>query len=308
MRALVLTDTGLVLDAAHPEPAARAGEAVVRVTRAGICGTDLELLRGYKGFRGVPGHEFVGVVERCDSRPRLVGKRVGGEINVGCGECGRCAEDCARHCASREVLGLVGRDGAFAERLALPAANLLEVPANVPDDEAEVAEPAAACWGILGAVPIGVTQRVVVLGRGRLGSLAAAVMQGAFGSIALVGRADPTPSGADVVVEATGSPDGFARALDIVRPRGMIVLKSTCAGGATIPASLLTRIVVNEVTVVGSRCGSHSDFEHALACIESRHADVRPFVAATYRLEDFERAFEHAARPGALKILLAPSA
>lgn len=304
MRALVLGDGGLRLDAAYPDPEPRKDEAIIRVTLAGICGTDLELLRGYKGFRGVPGHEFVGVVEWCGKRPDLVGERVVGELNVGCGQCDSCRAAGTHHCECREVLGLVKRDGAFAERLSLPASNLRVLGSNPPDESAVFVEPLAAARRILGQVNVTETTRVAVVGPGRLGRLVALVMRTRTPLVTLVGRGDPSPRAADVVVDCTGSPDGFARAVEIVRPRGTVVLKSTCAGDAVIPASLLTSVVVNEVTVVGSRCGDRDDFETAPAWLVAGTIDVAPLVEATYPLAEFERAFEHAARPGALKVLL----
>ncbi len=304
MRALVLTDDGLRLDAAYPDPKPRKNEAIVRVTLAGICGTDLEILRGYKGFRGVPGHEFVGVVEWCGRRPELVGRRVVGEINVGCGLCKSCRRAGRNHCERREVLGLVKRDGAFAERLSLPGRNLRLLGSSPPDESAVFVEPLAAARRIFSQVKVTETTQVAVIGPGRLGRLVALVMRTRTPLVTLVGRNDPSPPAADVVVDCTGSPDGFARAVEIVRPCGTIVVKSTCAGDSVIPAALLTSVVVNEVTVVGSRCGDRDDFETAPAWLVAGTIDVSPFVEATYPLADFERAFEHAARPGALKILL----
>jgi threonine dehydrogenase-like Zn-dependent dehydrogenase len=302
MKALVLTADGLRLDASYPDPKPNKNDALVRVLRAGICGTDLEMLRGYKGFRGVPGHEFVGVVEWCGKRPELVGKRVVGEINVGCGKCDLCARGGGRHCANREALGILGRDGAFAERLSLPARNLHDV-GSVAAETAVFAEPLAAALRMLDQVRVRPEMRVVVLGPGRLGRLVAAVLRRKADDVSLVGRSDEAPAGAGVVVDCTGSPDGFARALEVVHPLGTVILKSTCAGDAAVPASLLTRIVVNEVTVVGSRCGWSTHFEAAIFALAAGTIDVAPLVQATYRLDDFERAFEHAARPGALKVL-----
>lgn len=302
MKALVLTGDGLRFDAVYPDPKPRKNEAVVRVLKAGICGTDLEMLRGYKEFRGVPGHEFVGEVEWCGKRPELVGKRVVGEINVGCGKCDVCARGGWRHCAKREVLGILGRDGAFAERLSLPARSLHAV-GDIAPETAVFAEPLAAALRVLEQVEVRAGTRIVVLGPGRLGRLVHAVLGAKSDDVSLVGRSDTPPVRADVVVDCTGSPDGFARALDIVRPLGTVILKSTCAGGAAVPSSILTEIVVNEVTVTGSRCGWNKHFEQAIVAFIGGSIDVAPLVAATYRLEDFERAFEHAARPGALKVL-----
>jgi threonine dehydrogenase-like Zn-dependent dehydrogenase len=306
MRALVLTDEGLRLDAAYPDPEPKDGEALVRVLMAGICGTDLELLSGYKRFRGVPGHEFVGRVERCDSNPDLEGERVVGEINVGCGKCGRCRQGGERHCAAREVLGLVGRDGAFAEFLCLPARNL-HVAGREDDDGDVLIEPLAAAMHVLRDVEVTEDTQVVVLGPGRLGRLVAMVLAGRTSHVALVGRDDAAPPEADLVVECTGSPQGLVRAMSVVAPRGTIVLKSTCAAAGDLPASVVTSAVVDEIAIIGSRCGDSSEFESARNAVSLRSLDVSPLIEATYPLADFARAFEHAARPGALKILLDPT-
>jgi threonine dehydrogenase-like Zn-dependent dehydrogenase len=307
VRALVLDEDGLRLVPDHPDPEPRSGEAIVRVERAGICGTDLELLRGYKGFRGVPGHEFAGTVEWCGSKPELVGKRVTGEINVGCGRCDRCKRGSRQHCENRSVLGIAGRDGAFAERLRLPARNLHVLTEDVAFDAGVFVEPLAAAIHVLDQVEVRDRTRAVVLGPGRLGRLVAMALGSRTDHVTLVGREDPDPRDADVVVDCTGSPEGFERALAIVRPRGTVVLKSTHAAEAPVPASTLTTLVVNEIRVVGSRCGTAEDFEIARNSLLGRTIDVRPLVEATYPLEQFERAFEHAARPGALKVLLDPT-
>jgi threonine dehydrogenase-like Zn-dependent dehydrogenase len=307
MKALVLTDDGLRLDAARPDPAPTRNEAIVRVLRAGICGTDLEMLRGYKGFRGVPGHEFVGEVEWCGSKPDLVGRRVVGEINVGCGQCERCRRAGRSHCERRDVLGIIGRDGAFAERLALPARNLHVVGDSTPLERAVLVEPLAAASRILDQVRVTDETHAVVLGPGRLGRLVAMVLKTRTPHVTLVGRGDAAPLDADVVVDCTGSPEGFARAMDAVIPTGAIVLKSTCAGDAALPVSLLTAAVVNEVEIVGSRCGTFDDFEKAVNTALLGSPALAPLVEATYPLTEFERAFEHAARPGALKVLLDPT-
>ena len=306
MKALVLTDAGLRLDANRPEPQPRDDDALVRVLRAGICGTDLELLHGYKGFRGVPGHEFVGVVERCAAKPELVGRRVVAEINAGCRTCERCRGGDERHCARRTVLGILGRDGAFAELLAVPARNLLDV-GDLAPEIAVFTEPLAAALRAGDSIDIDADPRVVVLGAGRLGHLVAAAMRIELGHVELVGRNDRAEPDADVVVDCTGSPEGFARAVDLVRPRGKLILKSTCGGEAQVPASLLTKVVVNEIDVVGSRCGYRGCFRTALILLGDGKVDVAPLVEATYRLAEFARAFEHAARPGALKVLLDPT-
>ena len=306
MKALVLGDAGLALDESYPEPKPKGDEALVRVLRAGICGTDLEMLRGYKGFRGVPGHEFVGVVERCASRPALEARRVVAEINVGCRHCNWCRGRDERHCAQRTVLGILGRDGAFAELVTVPVRNLVEV-GDIEPHIAVFAEPFAAAMHVVHQVRITERTRAAVLGPGRLGRLVARALASRTERITLVGRGDTLPPDSDVVVDCTGSPDGLARGVEGVRPGGTVVLKSTCAGDAVISADLRNAIVIREVTVVGSRCGTHSDLETARNTMIFDSDDFTPLVEATYRLADFERAFEHAARPGALKVLLDPT-
>ena len=289
----------------------------MRVTLAGICNTDLEITRGYMAFRGVPGHEFVGIVEEADSRPDLVGARVVGEINCGCGHCEWCLSGLSRHCPTRTVLGIAGRDGAFAEYLRLPVANLWPVPDNVDNAAAVFTEPLAACFEVLEQIHVLPGWRVAVLGDGKLGLLMAqvAALPGcevtAFGKhperlafLATRGISTATPGAQaegkwDVVVECTGKAEGLALAKDLVKPRGTVVLKTTVAGKSEIA---LAPFVVDEVTVIGSRCGP---FAPALRALANNTVDVRPLVSATYPLSEAERAFVHAAR-GALKVLLAP--
>jgi threonine dehydrogenase-like Zn-dependent dehydrogenase len=294
------------------EPAA--GEALVRVLRAGICGTDLELQRGYRPFRGVPGHEFVGVVE--EGPPELRGRRVVGEINVVCGDCAACRAGRRAHCERRTVLGIAGRDGAFAERLTLPVANLHLVPEEVSTDAATFTEPLAAALAIQEQVAISPRDRCLVVGPGRLGQLVAQTLTltgcalDACGrdpgklallaerGIATLAPAAVAPRAYDLVVDCTGSPDGFALARRAVRPRGTIVLKSTYAGSLTVDASAL---VVDEITVVGSRCGP---FAPALCLLAEGRVQVEPLISARYPLAQGLAALAYAARPAALKVLL----
>jgi threonine dehydrogenase-like Zn-dependent dehydrogenase len=258
-----------------PRPRPRRGFALVEVIASGICNTDLELRRGYHAFRGVPGHEFVGrVVGPAGSC--LLGTRVVGEINLGCGRCTWCARELSRHCPRRRVLGILGHPGAHAELLTLPEANLHEVPAGVSDEEAVFTEPLAAACQILDQVRVDPLTRAAVLGAGKLGRL--------------------------VVIASgiTGSPRGMPRALRLVKPRGTIVWKSTHHAPARFDAAPL---VVNEVTVVGSRCGR---FEPALALLASGAVKVRPLLAAEFPLAHARAALREAARPGVLKVLLRP--
>jgi threonine dehydrogenase-like Zn-dependent dehydrogenase len=291
---------------------------VVRVVLAGICGTDLELVKGYYPFAGTPGHEFVGVVEAADGEPGWIGRRVVGEINASCRRCATCRAGRASHCPERTVLGIRGRHGAFAERLCLPVANLHEVPESVDDETAVFTEPLAAALQVQAQVALQPSDRVVVLGDGRLGLLVAQALAAAGVVPTLAGRtgargelarglgldhaaADSLdPRAADVVVDCTGRPEGLARALALVRPRGTVVLKSTYHGEAKVN---LSAAVVDEVTLVGSRCGP---FAPALDLLARRRVRVEALVHARYALADALDAFARAAEGGALKVLLRP--
>lgn len=314
MQAVWLEEGRLSLrEVAAPRPPPE--EAAVRVRLAGICNTDLELVRGYYPFSGVPGHEFVGVVEEG---PRsLQGRRVVGEINATCGECAACRAGRLTHCERRTVLGIAGRHGAFAERLLLPAENLHPVPDPLADEQAVFTEPLAAALRIREQLPIGPGDRVLLVGAGKLGQLVARVLalagcrltvlarrssaRRALAGLAarVVGSADELPKGAfDLAVECTGNPEGFALARGGLRPGGTLVLKSTYAGRLEVDASSL---VVDEITLVGSRCGP---FPPALELLRTGQVRVEPLVEARYPLSRARDAFEHAARPGALKVLL----
>jgi threonine dehydrogenase-like Zn-dependent dehydrogenase len=321
MRGLWLEGRMIGLRDDLPAPVPPPGEALVRVTAAGICNTDLELVRGYYPFTGVPGHEFVGTVEAAPGAPHWQGRRVVGEINASCGRCGACAEGRRTHCERRTVLGIVGRNGAFAERLTLPIENLHEVPEGVPDEAAVFTEPLAAALEIQEQVRIGPGDSVLVVGDGKLGNLVAQTLALTGCALTVIGRhaaklalladrgirtAGPDairPGQVDVAVECTGNPEGFDLARAAVRPRGTIVLKSTYAGLTSLDMS---RIVVDEITLVGSRCGP---FAPALALLAERRVDVAPLVHARFPLADGVAAFEAAARPGVLKVLVetAPS-
>jgi threonine dehydrogenase-like Zn-dependent dehydrogenase len=292
----------------------------VRVLLAGICNTDLELVKGYHRFTGVPGHEFVGRVEACPTAPEWVGRRVVGEINASCGECAACKARRRSHCERRTVLGILGRNGAFAERLVLPASNLHAVPDEVSDEAACFTEPLAAALEVQEQVDIRPDDRVVVLGAGKLGQLVARTLglrvrdlmvvgrdKARLGSLAdlglKIGVGGDLPAGrADVVVECTGNAEGLALALRAVRPRGTVVLKSTYHGSTTLDVS---EVVVNEVTLVGSRCGP---FAPALELLAAGRVDVGSLVATRFPLRDGVQAFAEAARPGVLKILLESAA
>lgn len=297
-------------------------EAVVRVLVAGICNTDLEIARGYAGFQGTLGHEFVGVVERAPDAS-LIGQRVVGEINAGCGQCALCRASDPRHCPRRTVLGIVGRDGAFAEYLQLPVENLHRVPDEVPDEEAVFTEPLAAAYGILEQVRFDARTPTVVIGDGKLGLLCAQALATTGAPVTLVGKhrnkleiarrrgiqtvlledflaSENMKRAFAVAVEASGSAAGFEVALDALVPRGKLVLKSTFHGTTAINAA---RIVVDEISVVGSRCGR---FAPALELLARRAVDVRSLISEEYALAEGLRAMQRAAAPGVLKVLLRP--
>jgi threonine dehydrogenase-like Zn-dependent dehydrogenase len=317
------------------------GEALVRVTLSGICNTDLEIARGYAGFQGTVGHEFVGVIEKLpelgalarplgrapiESRPSLTvglltpGQRVVGEINAGCGVCDLCRAGDPRHCAQRTVLGIVGRDGAHAEFLKLPVANLLPVPDEISDERAVFTEPLAAACGILERADVTEETLVAVIGDGKLGLLCAQVLKTTGAPVTLVGKhsskleiaerrgietiavaqAQSRSREFDLAVEASGSPTGFRLALDLLRPRGILVLKSTFHGATEIDSAPL---VVNEISVIGSRCGR---FAPALELLKTGAVDVESLISEEFALADGVRAMERAAEPGVLKILLRP--
>ena len=292
MRALWLEDRKLSLreiDVPTPPP----GEVLVRVLAAGICNTDIELTRGYYPFAGVPGHEFVGEVD---------GKRVVGEINAVCHRCEPCRRGRPTHCDNRTVLGIINRNGAFAEYLSLPEENLHAVPDSVPTEEALFTEPLAAALEIQQQVRVTPDDRVLVVGKGKLGSLIAQTLALTGCALTVVGRDDAAPPAKwfDIAVECSGNPAGFATARAALRARGTLVMKSTYAGELSVNASSL---VVDEITLVGSRCGP---FAPAIALLAERKVDVRPLLHARYTLDDAIAAFEHAQRPGVRKVMVTP--
>lgn len=310
-------EQGAVRLADVPPPTV-AGEALVRVTLTGICNTDVEIVRGYANFSGTLGHEFVGVVKDSPD-PKQIGQRVVGEINVGCGSCPGCLAHDARHCERRSVLGIRGRDGAFAEYLSLPPGNLLRVPESVPDHAAVFTEPLAAACAILEQTPLDATQHVAVIGDGKLGQLIARVLATTGCQLILIGKHTdklelaalagihtkalaefrPEPR-FDLVVEASGSANGLTLALDLVRPRGTVVLKSTFHGNVTFNTA---RLVVNEIKLLGSRCGR---FAPALGLLAEKRVNVEPMIAREFALTDGVAALQEAQRPGVLKVLLRP--
>src|SRR6266849_2275324 len=330
MRALVYRDTDLVLDRDYPIPAPVDGEALIRVLLTGICNTDLEIVRGYMGFQGVLGHEFVGVVEEIygdvaqERYGHLVGKRVVGEINAACyrPDCWYCQRGVPTHCPHRTTLGIVNRDGAFADYLMLPAENLHAVPEQVNDEEAVFVEPLAANFEMLEQVHLKPTESVVILGDGKMGQLAAQVLALVGCEVMMVGKhmeklallekhnvrtymlgdaasfALESRRRVDLVVECSGTAQGLELALRLVRPGGTLILKSTVADRSTLN---LAPIVIDEIRLQGSRCGP---FAPAIRALSQRTVDVRPLISARYSLDDGVAALEHAAKPGVLKVLV----
>ena len=317
MKALVFNKK-LELVTGYEKPVPARDEALVKVLMAGICNTDLEIVRGYQDFRGIPGHEFVGVVEEVNGQQKeLVGKRVVAEINCGCGACDFCVKGLKNHCRQRRVIGIKGKNGALAEYLTLPVENLFDMPDPVNDEEAVFTEPLAAAFEILEQVHIKPTDRIAVLGDGKLGLLTAMVLQHSGAKVCLVGKhpeklalADssqagtllledlPRDSSFDLVVEATGSPAGFELAREILKPRGTLVLKSTVAESKELN---LSSLVVNELTLIGSRCGP---FPPAIRALENKAVDVKPLISIIFPANKALEAFETAAEKNALKVLV----
>jgi threonine dehydrogenase-like Zn-dependent dehydrogenase len=312
MRAIVLDDR-VTLQESRPSPNPAPGEVLVRVTCAGICETDLQLIKGYMGFRGVLGHEFVGVAE---SGP-LAGRREVGEINCACWTCETCSRGLNTHCPNRTVIGILNHDGAFADVIAVPQRNLHAVPDSLPDDIAVFTEPVAAAFQIPAQMSIKSTDRVIVIGDGRLGNLCAQVLARLSNRVTVVGKhppklallkvlgidtallSDPIDDrSADIVVDCTGSETGLPAALRLVRPRGPIVLKTTVAGTQTLAWA---PFVIDEVTLIGSRCGP---FDRALDGLERGEVDVKPLISERYDLGQGLQALERAQAKSVLKVLL----
>lgn len=313
MKGIWLQDGQLELKHDLPAPRIREGELLVDVVLAGICGTDLELLSGYAGFRGIPGHEFVGKV--VDGPDEWRGRRIVASINIGCGQCDACLGGDPGHCSRREVIGIRERAGAFAEQLTLPIANALPVPDELDDRQAVLVEPLAAALEILSQVDVDRAGRVLVIGAGRLGQLVTQVLASRAAKVDVLVRNEvraaafaplnvsvirEAPTGYDLVVECSGNPAGMAAAIASVRPRGTVVLKSTLAGP---PATSLNDIVINEITLVGSRCGP---FDQAIEFIRSGKLETAHLAFENYRLEDFEQAIVRARSPEVYKVMLGP--
>jgi threonine dehydrogenase-like Zn-dependent dehydrogenase len=325
MRALLFDSGAVKFRQAHAEPPAAEGEVLIKVLAAGICQTDLEIAKGYMGFKGVLGHEFVGSVTKLGNGVdgKWLGKRVCAEINCICGKCEMCARGLSTHCLHRGVIGISKRDGAFADFLAVPARNLHLVPDHVSNEEAVFVEPLAAAFQILRQVQIEKRTRVLVLGDGRLGQLVAQVLRRTGCTLVMLGHHENKLSLAerlgkggvrtsldrdysnrreqDVVVDCTGRAAGFERALELVRPRGTVVLKTTVAAGGGGKAISLAPVVIDEITVLGSRCGPFGDAINALA---AKEVDVLPLVTRRVKLEQAEGLFTPGQTPEGLKIMV----
>ncbi|MBC8106359.1 MAG: alcohol dehydrogenase catalytic domain-containing protein [Anaerolineae bacterium] len=315
MQALVF-DNSLTFDPRRADPAPSDGDTLIKVRQAGICSTDLEITRGYMGFRGVLGHEFVGEVVSSSNKD-LVGQRVVGEINCVCGRCDLCLSGLSTHCRNRTVLGILKHDGAFAEFVRLPQENLHVLPKSIDDDQAVFVEPLAAACQVLKQIKLDGRKWVTVLGDGRLGLLVAQVLRNVGCPVRVIGKhpekmemcqkwqirsralADITPRhDQDVVVDCTGSAAGFEVAMQMVRPRGTIVLKSTVASAKPLN---LAPLVIDEIQVIGSRCGP---FKEAIRALAEKQVDVASLITRRMKIEQGVEAMDLASRPGVLKVIL----
>lgn len=288
-------------------------EALIKVSMAGICNTDLEITKGYMGFKGIIGHEFVGIVKEAED-DSLIGKRVCGEINAYCNDCDFCHKGLTNHCPNRTVLGIFNRDGAFSDYVSLPEELLHIVPDNVIDEEAVFVEPIAAAFNIVEQVAINTDTTVAVLGDGKLGLLIAQVLSIYSNNVTVIGKHHDKLAllkncstllldqagkmKVDVVVEATGNPAGLELALEIIRPKGTLVLKTTVAETVKLNSA---KIVVDEIKIIGSRCGP---FKPALEALRVRKVNVRPMISAIYSFNEALMAMEFATKPGVIKVLM----
>ena len=316
MKATFFDGKQMILDKNYPDP--DSDETLVRVSLAGICGTDLEILDGYMEYDGILGHEFVGIVEKSNNSD-LIGKRVVGEINVGCGKCNSCINGMERHCLFRTVLGILKRNGAFAEFLSLPEKNLHVIPDSISDEQAVFVEPLAAAFEIYEQVSIKPEWHVAVVGDGRLAQLIIQVIKLTCSNITCFGKHENKIEGLvqsgikiklgirstdeqlfDLVIEATGSNSGFTDTMKLVKPRGTVVLKSTIASRENLD---LTPTIINEITLIGSRCGL---FKPAITALASQTILVDSMIDSTFSLEKFEDAIIHAKKPDTLKVFLKP--
>lgn len=317
MKAVIFDETLKYVED-YEKPTPKKGEALIKVTYGGVCNTDKEITKGYMGYKGILGHEFTGVVEEINDEDKtFLGKRVVGEINLGCKNCEWCAKDLERHCPNRSTLGILTKDGCFAEYVTLPLSNLIEIPENVPDEQAVFVEPLAAGLEILEQMHIQPCQKVMVLGDGKLGLLTALALNACGLDVLIVGKHQNKLDIAknqgvktqllsefeqapkfDVVVEATGSITGFETSVNCVKPRGTLVLKSTIAASKELN---LAPIVINEITILGSRCGR---FEPAMRLIASGKIDFSQMISKIYPIEQAVEAFDANNAKDTIKILL----
>ena len=316
MRAVVFDNT-LKYITDHVKPSLKDDWAIVKILKAGICNTDLEIIKGYLGFNGILGHEFIGIVEECNNST-WIGKRVSGEINFACGHCGWCKKDLGRHCPNRSVLGILNADGCMADYCKIPVDCLIEIPASIPDNKAIFIEPLSAACEILEQLGNNISgnEKIVVLGDGKLGILCSWVLATVFKDVTLVGHHKnklelaawkhlkttdnlDNISSADIIIEATGTSGGFETAMKICKPRGKIILKSTVAEYEPIN---LSNLVINEITVIGSRCGQ---FKDGLSILQ-HHKDIplERLITATYPAEKSLEAFKKSAEKGILKVVI----
>ena len=317
MKALVF-DKELNFVTDYPKPIPQKNEVLIRVTHAGICNTDVEITKGYMGFKGICGHEFLGIAEEVNAEDKsLLGKRVTGEINLGCGSCPDCYNNMQRHCQNRQTLGIYKKDGIFAEYVTLPIENVIEIPDSIPDNDAILVEPLAAALEILEQIHIKPADKVAVLGDGKLGILISLVLSTTPADLITIGKhenkleilrkqgiktkllsdANETKY-FDIVVDATGSVDGFEKCISLVKPRGIFVLKSTVAAQKPIN---LAPIVIDEISVIGSRCGQ---FRPALRLLEKKIFDLNPLISKTFDFDNAIDAFNYAQEKGVLKVIL----
>lgn len=316
MKAIYFDGTKMIFEKNYLEP--KSDEVLVRVRLAGICGTDLEILQGYMKYDGILGHEFVGTVEKSNNS-ELIGKRVVGEINVGCDKCAFCEKGMQRHCPNRTVLGILKRDGAFAEFLSLPEKNLHIIPDSITDEQAVFVEPLAAAFEIKEQVSLEPHWSVAVIGDGRLAHLIIQVLKLSCHNVTCFGRhksklqnlinagikiklgIEPSDEQSfDLVVEATGSNSGFSDTMKLIKPRGTVVLKSTIASRENLD---LTPTVVNEITLIGSRCGL---FKPAIDALTTGTISVDSVIDSIFPLEKFSEAIEYVKKPDTLKVFLKP--
>ncbi|MDD2302979.1 MAG: alcohol dehydrogenase catalytic domain-containing protein [Eubacteriales bacterium] len=317
MKAIVF-DGSLRITGIRGKPVPAHGDALIRVSMAGICNTDMEITKGNLGYNGTIGHEFTGIVEAIGGRSKkMVGKRVVGEINCGCGHCDICLKGLEKHCPDRTTIGILGREGAFAEYMTLPVKNLHEIPDGLTDEEAVFTEPLAAAFEILEQIRVGTRDTILVVGDGKLGILCALALRLTGAHVTLAGKHPSKLSIArdqgvpavmtkdlypgskyDIVVEATGSADTFQTAMKLTKPRGVIVLKSTVAHGSPIN---LAPIVIDELNVIGSRCGP---FKPALKALADGLIDVKPLISAIFSPREAKKAFAAARNRNTLKVLI----